>query len=127
VIHTPSTDPNMAIEEEQLPKGAFALRAASVKVDSATPDANGRTHQEMIAEGKAEINSTDFSGKSDTIKYHDVFKRVIFLGTESNPAVVNRYEVVGGDPKDLRGVQIWYWRQTNTFKVIGGSGMRSTQ
>lgn len=127
VVHTPSTDPNMTIEEEQLPKGAFALRAASVKVDSATPDANGRTHQEMIAEGKAEINSTDFSGKSDIIKYHDVYKRVIFVGTESNPAVVNRYEVRGGDPKEIRGREVWYYRLDNTFKVKGGSGLSSTQ
>src|SRR5207248_4614905 len=125
-VYLPAENPNLAIDENKLPPGAFALRSDRLEV--ASTEANGQSLPSMKADGHADLSSRVFAGHADTIKYdegRDKKQQVIFESTSSVPAALSHIATPGAQPQELLGKTIYYWRRDNTFKVngaIGGGG-----
>src|SRR5207253_2453871 len=62
-------NPNLTVDENRLPPGAFVLGCARLEVASNT--VNGQTLPSMKADGHADLQSREFSGRADTIKYDE--------------------------------------------------------
>ena len=95
------------------------LRCNQLKVYSRR-EAGGKTNQEMEAHGKASIQSQEFWGRSDVIKYDESKDLVVFEASEGNLATLYRIQRRGAPPEEIKAKKIFYWRQTNTFKIEGG-------
>lgn len=119
VAHAPTNDPNLTINPDKLPKGAFTLSCQ--KLDVGAEEKNGRRSMTMVAEGKADIFAPDFSGRADLIKYDEAKKQQIIFDSkdDSNLAVLYHIKVKGAPPRALRGKTIIYCRETNEFKGNG--------
>ncbi len=119
VAHAPSNDPNLTINPDKLPPGAFTLSCQKLNVGS--EEKNGRRTATMLAEGKADIFAADFSGRADLIKYDEAKKQQIIFeaNDDSNLAVLYHIKVKGGPQRTLRGKTIIYFRETNEFRGVG--------
>jgi hypothetical protein len=126
VWHAPTEDPNMQIDVDHLPQGAFTLTCQELEVGSRT--ALGKRYATMIAEGKADIFANDFSGRADTIKYDESKKQqVIFDSSEGNPAALYHIKEKGKPPMEVLGKQIIYYRDGNQFRgsgLVGATGAK---
>ena len=116
VAHAPTNDPNLIINPDKLPPGAFTLSCQKLEVGS--EEKNGRRSTTMVAEGRADIYAPDFSGQADTIKYDESKKQQVIFSAkdDSNLAVLYHFKVKGGVPRAVRGKTIIYLRQTNEFR-----------
>ncbi len=120
VVNVPTDDANLPIDLDKLPKRALYLRCDVLKVYSRRDAAGVKANQEMEARGRASVQSEDFSGRADTIKFDEAKDLVIFEAGEGNLATLFKQEGRGAPPKELKGKKIYYWRKTNDFKIEGG-------
>lgn len=118
VVNVPSDNPNLAIDMDKLPEGAVFMRCDKLKVYT-HKDAAGKSFQEMEARGKALVQSKEFRGRADAIKFDESKDLVILEGSETNPAICYRIKVRGGPPEEIRAKKIWVYRKTNNFKAEG--------
>jgi lipopolysaccharide export system protein LptA len=122
LINMPAADPDVRIDENRLPTGALYLSCDKLEVLSHKLP-NGATSKEMRAYKKVSIESQEFSGHADEVKYDESKEQIILEGTEGKPAVLYRQKVQGQDPGTLRGRKIIYMRLTGDFHVEGGRGI----
>ena len=73
------------------------------------------------------MQSREFYGRADIIKYDEIKELVVFEASEGNLATLYRQKGRGGQQEELKGKKIYYWRKTNDFKIEGGSGARVIQ
>jgi hypothetical protein len=127
VWHAPADDPNVRIDVDNLPHGAFTLTCQDLEVRT-HGDSGGKRYVEMIAAGKADIYANDFSGRADVIKYDESKKQqVIFDSSEGNPAALYHIKEKGKPPMEVLGKQIIYWRDGNQFRgsgLVGATGAK---
>jgi hypothetical protein len=125
VVHLPSKDINAAVNEYRLGPGAFTLRSDRLMIDA--DEKGGTSNSKMMAEGHADLQSLEFSGHADTIKYDegkDKQQQVIFDSTGgSSPAALYHIPAPGKEPREILGRTILYWRKTNKFHVIDAIGL----
>src|SRR5207253_1358915 len=88
---------------------------------------DGKTYQEMRAYNKVAIESQEFSGNADVVKYDESKEQVILEGSKGNLAVLIQQQVRGADPKTLTGEKIYYWRLTGEYHVEHARGVRVAQ
>lgn len=119
LVHVPTDDPNLAIDLDKLPKGAMYLRADRLKVNGQQEGSTKGQGQQMEADGKALVQSQEFWGRADLIKYDEAKALVIFEGTDGNLATLYRSQARGTAPQEIKGKKIFYWRRTNEFKIEG--------
>src|SRR5262249_29296663 len=104
------------------PKGCLYLRCEQLKVFSHNlPD--GRTNQEMEAMRHVVVQSQEFWGVADKVKYDESKDLVILEGGEGGKATLNRERARGSGNDKLQGKKIYYWRRDNRFQVDGAGIM----
>jgi lipopolysaccharide export system protein LptA len=126
LVHLPSNDPDVAIDLDKLPEGALYLRCDQLKVYS-RQEPNAKGMQQMEARGHAGVQSREFSGRADTIKYDESKELVVLEANEGNLATLVRQKAKGAPQEEVKGKKIYYWRRTNDFKIEGGTGAKVIQ
>jgi hypothetical protein len=119
VVHVPSENENLVIDVDKLPQGGMYVRSDQLRVFS-RKEASGKSHQEMEARGRAVVQSQEFWGRADVVKYDESKELVIFEANEGNLATLYKIERRGEQPKEIKGKKIFYWRRTNDFKIEDG-------
>jgi hypothetical protein len=117
VIHLPTEDWNLRPDRNRLPAGALHLRCGVLKVYSGNKDASGRVSQEMNASEKAWVEVDGYLGKADVIKFNDRDQKIIFEGTDDNPARLYRIQRIGGPADNFQAKFIEYNRATGAVKA----------
>jgi lipopolysaccharide export system protein LptA len=126
LIHVPTDDPNLQIDENRLPPGYLYMSCEKLEVlKNKLPD--GRTYQEMRAFKKVAIESQEFSGNAEVVKYDESKEQVILEGSDGNLAELIKQKVHGGEPDKVIGKKITYWRSTGEYQVEQGRGVRVGQ
>jgi hypothetical protein len=126
VIHVPTNDPYLQIDENHLPPGYLYMSCERLEVlKSRLPD--GRTTQEMRAYGKVAIETQEFSGNADVVKYDESKEQVILEGSDANLAVLTKQKGRGAQPDIVRGRKITYHRLTGEYEVEAGSQIQISQ
>jgi hypothetical protein len=126
VVQVPTEDANLQINENHLPTGYLYMTCERLEVlKSKLPD--GKAYQEMRAYHKVYIESQEFSGNANVVKYDESKEQVILEGSESNLAVLIKQKIRGGEPETVKAVKIIYWRSTGTYSVENGRELRVTQ
>jgi lipopolysaccharide export system protein LptA len=127
VIHVPTDDPNLVVDIDKLPQGGMYLRCDQLRVytQKVDPAPDGKVNQMMEARGKARVQSREFSGVADVIKYDESKELVIFEAADGNLATLYRVKSRGAAPEEIKGKKIYYWRDKGDFKVEGGQGIRA--
>jgi lipopolysaccharide export system protein LptA len=125
VVNVPSDNPDLPIDIDHLPEGGLYLRCEQLTVYSQKQQ-NGKAWQQMEAHRKAQVQSREFWGRADIIKYDESKEQVIFEATEGNLATLYRVKARGLPADEIKGKKITYWRRTNDFHVEGMNIMRST-
>ena len=111
MIHLPTDDPNLRIDEKHLPPGYLYISCEKLELlKNKLPD--GKTYQEMRAYRKVAIEAQDFSGSADVVKYDESKEQIILEGSPGNDAVLIRQKVRGAERQTLTGKKIYYWRST---------------
>lgn len=125
VVNLPGDNPDLPIDIDHLPPGGLYLKCEQLKVYT-RKEKDGKSNHEMEAHRKAMVQSREFWGQADVIKYDESKEQVIFEASEGNLATLYRVIVPGQKPDEIKGKKITYWRRTNDFKIDEGSGIRST-
>jgi hypothetical protein len=121
VTHVPTDNPELDVNLDRLPPGGMHLKCAMLEVY--TRSENGKNTQEMEARGRAFVQTPEFYGQADTIKYVEAKDLVIFEGKDGDPATLWRLKANRGEAVDeIRGKKIIYNRKTNTHQIEGGTG-----
>jgi lipopolysaccharide export system protein LptA len=126
LVHLPSNDPDVAIDLDKLPEGALYLRCDQLKVYS-RQEPNAKGMQQMEARGHAMVQSREFSGRADIVKYDESKELVVLEANEGNLATLVRQKAKGAPQEEVKGKKIYYWRRTNDFKIEGGTGAKVIQ
>lgn len=124
VVNLPGDNPDMPIDIDRLPPGGLYLKCEQLKVYT-RKEKDGKSTHEMEAHRKAMVQSREFWGQADVIKYDEAKEQVIFEASEGNLATLYRVTVPGQKPDEIKGKKITYWRRTNDFKIDDGNGIRS--
>jgi lipopolysaccharide export system protein LptA len=123
VVHVPTDDPNLKINEDRPPPGSLNLNCERLQVLSHKLQGD-RTYQEMIATGRVAVEGQAFSGRADIVKYDESMEKITLEGTASNLAVLEQQPSAGSEPeKKLKGRKIIYMRLTGEAHVEGGRGI----
>jgi hypothetical protein len=114
VIHLPTDNPHLPIDELRPPKGSMYLSCEQLEVFN-HKSADGKTStQEMLATKKVVIEGQDYSGRADKVKYDESKGQLILEGENGNMATL--YQVRRGEEgKQIRGKKIFYYPQTGDF------------
>jgi hypothetical protein len=117
----PGLDFNMDKLINKLPAGALHLHSDRLTVYS-PKDSQGRTHQEMSAEGKAITQWQDeFYGTADVITFNEEKQQVALQGSQGNPALVELLRPgANGAPSHFRALKLIYNRLTDQWSVTNG-------
>jgi hypothetical protein len=129
VLNFPSENPHQEIDLDAilarpLPEGMIFLRCDRLKVlDRREGD---RSNQQMEATGRVRVQGPDFMAEADKVTYEEQKDLVIFIGTETNPAVLSKYpkQPTSGEPQTLVGKKIYYRRSTGEGKVDSAESIR---
>jgi lipopolysaccharide export system protein LptA len=122
LYNVPATDPDMKIDDKRLPPDGVFLTCEKLEVLSHKLP-NGTTTKEMRAYRKVFIESQDFSGLADVVKYDESKEQIILEGTEGKPAILYREKVRGRERETIKGKKITYMRLTGDFHVEGGTAI----
>jgi hypothetical protein len=123
VVNLPSNDPNLKIDLNHPPPGCMYLRCQKLIVFShVLPDGKTR-NQEMEAHQKVMVQSQEFWGLADVVKYDEYDDRVIFEAEPGGLASLYRVKIQGQTPEPVTGRKITYWRKTGLFKVDDAHGL----
>jgi len=116
VIHLPTEDWNLRPDRNRLPAGTLHLRCGLLTVYSGPKDASGRASQQMEASEKAWVEVDGYLGKADKIKFDDRDQKVIFEGTDDNPARLYKISQIGKAADAAQARWIEYNRVTGNIK-----------
>jgi lipopolysaccharide export system protein LptA len=115
VLHLPMDDPGLRLEfdklVDRLPAGAMYLRCERLDVYS-QKDENGRTQQQFTAKERAEVQSAEFYGRANVIKYDEKKQTVTFEGAKDALAELYVIKEKGKDPQMIKAEKITYNRET---------------
>ena len=126
VINLPTDDPNLPIDVSHLPPGYLYMSCEELEVKkSQFPD--GRTYQKMRASKRVAIETQEFSGNADVVKYDESKEQVILEGNDGNLALLKRQKVRGTEGDEVRGRKIIYLRATGEYKVEDAQSIRVAQ
>jgi hypothetical protein len=126
VIHVPTDDPSLQPDENHLPPGYLYLSCEVLEVHkSKLPD--GKSYQEMRAHKNVAIETQEFSGNAETVKYDESKEQVILEGSDGNLAVLTRQKGRGADLDRVTGRKIIYHRSTGEYEVEEGSQIQIRQ
>ncbi|HLJ93273.1 MAG TPA: hypothetical protein VKU02_08795, partial [Gemmataceae bacterium] len=126
VVQVPTEDPGFRIEESHLPPGYLYMSCEKLEVlKHKRPD--GKTYQEMHASKRVAIETQEFSGSADVVKYDESKEQVILEGSDGNLAVLQQRKIRGAEPPTLRGMKIIYWRATGEYEIDDARGLQYKQ
>jgi hypothetical protein len=120
VLHLPTEDPEVKVDEDRLPLNSFVMRSEFLEVLNRSAEDKNKG-QYMVAKTGVQFRTPEFYGIADTLVYNEANETVLFQGTEGNPARVWRFRARGARPEELSGQQILYFRRTGQFQVVGGN------
>jgi lipopolysaccharide export system protein LptA len=128
VYHLPSDTPDVKVDATNLPEvlekaGGMYMECTVLTVLS-KPLADGKTSQEMHAKERVFFRTKEFFGRATDVNYDDVTERVIFKGSDGNPAMLFQVVQPGDPPKTIRGKTIIYDRKTGSFRLDGGTEIK---
>jgi lipopolysaccharide export system protein LptA len=121
LVHMLGNDADVAIDIDKLPEGAFSLRCDVLTV-SRPQEANADGLQQLQARGHVVLQSREFSGRADQVKYDESKDLLVLEASEGNLATLVRPKAKGAAQEEVKGKKIYYWRRTNDFKIEGGTG-----
>jgi len=116
VVHVPTDDRDLRINELLPPPDSFVLRCRNLVVLSHKL-ADGAVQQEMQANKKVTILGQDFEASADTAKYDESKGLMVLEGTPGNLAQLVRQPVKGGNRQTIRALKIFYWPKTGQYDV----------
>jgi hypothetical protein len=116
VIDVPTDDPNLPIDVNHLPPGYLYMSCEKLEVKK-TKLPDGRSYQEMRAFNRVAIETQEFSGNADVVKYDESKEQVILEGSNGNLAVLKRQKVRGTEGDVVRARKITYLRLTGEYQV----------
>lgn len=116
VVNVPCDRPDAVIDIDHPPPGYIYLQCERLKVYSHLLP-GGQKSQEMEAHKKVTVQSEQFYGSADVVKYDEAQDRVILEGAEGGKAILWRVKTAGADQETVSGKKIYFWRKTSTYKV----------
>jgi len=123
IANMPADQLDLRIDEDHLPPNGFTLRCE--QMTGSFRMEGERKVPTLEARGRAEIQSEDFSGRADEILYDEgKNQQVVFIGSNSNLAVLTQMQARGQQGRDFAGKKIIYWRKINRVSVpdaVGGT------
>ncbi len=123
-VHVPAEKAEMEIDLDKLPPGCLYIHCNKLQVLSHR-QVDGRTTQEMVAEGTVDVKANEFRAQAESVKYDEVQDRIIFEGGEGGEARLYQTAGKGEKPRTMKAKKIIYWRKTNDFRGEGVSGLQS--
>jgi lipopolysaccharide export system protein LptA len=122
VLNFPCEDPYHEIDLdamiENLPEGGMYMRCDRLK--ALTQQRQGRTYQEMEADGQVIVRSREFFAQSNHMTFNEEKDQVILTGDRDHPAVLQKRQNQGATPQVFRARKIIYIRKTGQAKVDDG-------
>ena len=76
----------------------------------------------MLALGNVRVRSDEFDGWGVKMTYTEDKSLLVFYGTETNPARMNKQEFKGGPRQTYAGLKILYNTKTKDISVIKSLG-----
>lgn len=122
VFHWPTDDPSAKMNADKPPKNGFYLRSNFLDVYTRVVD--GKSSQEMKAEGAVFFRTDEFFGRSHIAKFDEAQNQVIFEGTPGNPATLFKKKP-NGETQEIKANKILYNRKTGAFHLDGGKVIQS--
>jgi lipopolysaccharide export system protein LptA len=122
VVHVPTDDIDLKVDVNRPPPGCVHMVCERLEVRTITlPD--GRTTQQMEAHKRAVVDSAEFWGQADVVKYDQSKELMILEGGEGGMAKLYRVKVPAGKQERMTGKKIWYYRKTNEATIQGGDSL----
>jgi len=129
VVHLPADNPDIEIDTNKIPEGGFFLKCTN-RLEMYTTSGRNRKnlpvqYQNMLAQGSVTVRGTDFAGTASEITYEEEKETILLKGTQESPAVLQKFEVPGGRPKELIAVRIRYNPRTKDYTLEEAKGIRA--
>lgn len=125
VLNFPCDDPHCEIDLEamiaDLPIGGMYLRCD--RLDALTRQRQGKTYQEMSADGQVIVKAKEFFAQADHMTFNEEKDQVIFTGDRDHPAVLEKRTLQGEIGKTIRAKKIIYIRKTGQATVPEGESI----
>lgn len=121
VVHLPADNPDLKIDLDKPPPGLLYMTCEKLTVFTDAAKA-----QQMEAQVRVLVQSQEFWGRADVVRYDESKDQIIFIGSEGNPATLCRQRVAGQAPETVSGEKITYWRKTNDAKIEKGDAIGIT-
>jgi len=99
----PSDDVNLAIDLDKLPEGALYIRCDQLKCTTARKPTIRRVTSRWRRAAISYVQSREFYGRADIIKYDESKELVVFEASEGNLATLYRQKEKGGPMEELKG------------------------
>jgi hypothetical protein len=122
-LHLPSDDILADPDVDRLPEGGMNLDCDRLEVY--TREENGKSAQQMKADGRCGFRTPDSSGQSDRITYDQSKEQVIFIGSPGRPACLYRERIKGREQDQIRALKIIYLRKTGEFQSENTQGIQN--
>lgn len=123
VVNLPAESIDHRIDvDNKLPAGAMHLHCERLQILTQR-HADGRTTQEMEGHRKVVIESQEFWGRADVVKYDEAKQLVILEAGANGVATIHRTTVQAGELSTMSGKKILYYRKTNQVNVDGATGI----
>jgi hypothetical protein len=124
VLHVPTDDPEVQVDENRLPKSSFVMTCGVLEVVSREGEEQNKG-QYMNASVNVKFQTPEFYGLSDSLFYNEKEETVLFRGTVGSPAKVYRFRPQGAPPEEISGRELLYDRRTGSFQIVGGNRLKS--
>ena len=120
LFNLPTDTLDQAIDPNKLSPGAMHLHCEKLHVLSQRLPGGGTT-QQMEAYKKVTVESQEFWGRADVVKYDEAKQLVILEAAQNGVATIHRTVVQAGESSTLKGEKIKYFRKTNVVEVDKGT------
>lgn len=121
VVHFPTDNPDVKVDLDKPPPGLLYMTCEKLTVFTDATKA-----QQMEAESRVVVQSQEFSGRAEVVRYDEAKDQVIFIGSEGGPATLLRQRAPGQEPQTVSGRKITYWRKTNDVKIEEGDMIKAS-
>ena len=128
-VHLPADNPDIDIDTNKIPEGGFFLKCSDRLEMYTTAGRNRKNvpvqYQNMLAQGSVTIRGIDFAGTASEITYEEEKETILLKGTRESPAVLQKFEIPGGKPRELIAVRIRYNPRTKDYTLEEAIGIRA--
>lgn len=123
IVHLPVSDPNYAVDEQNLPENGIIIDAVDEAIMGETQLPNGEKDRQFKAIGNVKVHARKYWAQCDELRYDQQKDLLVFDSKPGRMATLYRREQVGQEYTSFRAAMIMYRSKTDKWRAIDSDGL----